>query len=332
MIYLNYKKEKFWIDIDGKTYSALSDAENAPHAVITDSSTFKKNDDESYRYYSKTKNGYFLENEIVNKNSRSLLECLGLAEGKIVGVYFSNRVLMFALVNNTIKSRFSPENIFSPDDIVYPFLDWGLPENAPVEIYGVHKSLDELLIKIKSTQPLKDREAKRQKLNLIQKTLGIVLIVLTLASYAGTNWFFSYQTKQKSRLQNLTTGLQSELSDELKKRLPQVLECINLPLDEVLYQIKFLEPFQFTSINLDAQKNTLTVKTNIHDPKVAYQIKQEAQKHNIQCEVKLSQGGGDVELIFSTNIKKNQKNSYFADTEFCSRIDRYNQFYTAPVK
>lgn len=133
-------------------------------------------------------------------------------------------------------------------------------------------------------------------------------------------------------MQNLTTGLQSELSDELKKRLPQVLECINLPLDEVLYQIKFLEPFQFTSINLDAQKNTLTVKTNIHDPKVAYQIKQEAQKHNIQCEVKLSQGGGDVELIFSTNIKKNQKNSYFADTEFCSRIDRYNQFYTAPVK
>jgi len=330
MIYINYKRERFWITPDGKIYPEISIS--GPHAVLTDSSTFKNVDDENYLYYNKTQNGYFLENEIINNESRSLLEVLGLQEGVIVGIYVSNRILIFTLVNGVIKSRFSPENIFSPQDIVYPYEEWGIPENTPVKIYGINIPFNELFIRIEQTKPLKNREKVREKYKLIQNIVSIGLIVLALAVLGFTEFLVSYKNSQYKEIIKKTGNARMELSKEIQLRLPAYLECIDTPLDKVFQEISFMENFNYSTVNISANGKQIQVKADVNNPETAYMLKEMAIKKGVSIELNLTQGGNNVQAIITKNFEP-QKEILFPDSnKFCSRIDYYSKLYNTQVK
>ena len=330
MIYINYKRERLWIAPDGKTYPELSIT--GPNAVLTDVSTFKKINDENYRYYSKTHKGYFLENEIVNDDSRSLLEVLGLQEGIIVGLYFSNRILIFTLVNGEIKSRFSPENIFSPEEIVYPYEEWGIPENTPVKIYGINLPFEELFTKIEQTKPLKDREEIRKKYKFIQNAVSIALIVFTLLGWAGVEALFSYKDSQYKKATTKINNAKQELAKEVQARLPIYLECMNVPLDKVFQEISFMENFSYSSTNISVDNEQIRVKADVNGVEAAYMLKEEAIKRGVNFELNLPQGGNNVQTIITKNFKP-QKDFFFPDSnKFCNSINYYNQLYNTKVK
>lgn len=330
MIYINYKRERFWITPDGKTYPEIS--VSGPHAVLTDFSNFKNIDDDSYLYYSKTKEGYFLENEIINDESRSLLEVLGLQEGVIVGIYVSNRILIFTLVNGAIKSRFSPENIFSPQEIVYPYEEWGISENTPIKIYGINIPFEELFNKIKQTKPLKNREKVRKKYKFIQNVISIGLIVFSLIALGGIEFLISHKNSQYKEIVKKINNNKIEMSEEIQLRLPAYLECVNTPLDKVFQEINFMEDFKYSAINISANDKQIQIKVDIDNPETAYMLKEVAIKKRVNFELNLTNGGNNVQAIITKDFNPQKENLFPDSDKFCSSLSYYNKLYNAQIK
>ena len=302
---------------------------NFPHAVLTDYSTFKNEDNDNYRYYIKTSNGYFLENKIVNNFSKSLFDVLGLKEGHIVGIYFSTRVLMFALVNGTIKSRFSPEGINSPDEIVYPLEEWGLSQNTPITIYGIHAPIESLINKIKISPSFKDRELIIKKFKIIQNVIAVFIILLSFMIYLSV--YMSNLTKEKEVEIHKKTinALKQELAKNFRERLPFYLECKNVPIDQIFKEISFLEKYKLSSVEISANSQNIKVKIQPFSVNDAYEIRQKAEQNNATFELNIIQGGSNVESIITKNFEFKKENFTNDINKFCSLIDHYNQYYIA---
>ena len=148
LIYIKFDTEEFCIDRNGQ----IRDAENLTDgcAIFTKTSAIEESKKEGYHYYNKKGNLYFLEAVLPARlrkgkhKLKSLYLALGLRENSAVGIYFEKRLLAFSYIDGQLKQIFTSDNINDFSAAEDRIRDWGLPENAPIEIYGANKPLSEL--------------------------------------------------------------------------------------------------------------------------------------------------------------------------------------------
>ncbi len=306
MIYIDYQKEKLVIDSTGAA-AIVSDPsklrlKNA--AAFLDTSTVATEDDESYQFYAvqKTDAGklYFLDSDAMASGCKSLLHALRVRENAVTGIYFSKRLLLFTIKDGKLqRPRWTSDDISDPDhEISYTLKRWGLPENAPTEVYGYNIEISRLFSNIAKTSPYLNRSTINKTKKIKEISLSAALIVISLVAYLYIHLSDASIRKDISDLRVKTNAIKTELQYEAVKRLPLYLSYSSMPIDAVFYRLSFLERLNYTAINIEVDKTgNINTKVTVINPVDAHKIKSFAENSTINIT------GGVIEIQFTKDAK-----------------------------
>lgn len=316
MIYINFKRERFYIDKSGNVLNSMDIPEDYPIAILTEQSAIKNSKDSSYRFYVKSNNLYYLETEKLNENTKSLLNVLNVREGVITGIYFASRVLLFTYIHGLLKHRFSSDDIQSSSDIIYPTKEWGLPHNAPIEVYGATIPLEKLYSRIVNTPKIKDLEHERKKFLRIQYITGALLVLISIGLIGVVELMHRNITEDIKKTKNKHTEIQNDIKTEAFKRLPLRLDFTNIPIDEVFKTLSFLENARYSVINVTAEGESINVQVTVQSPVDAYKVLRlidiNKSQYDSSGQINTMQGGEIIEITFDKRLFK--KSSNFTDS------------------
>jgi hypothetical protein len=302
VIYIDYQKEKFVIDntsavlpVDDPSKLQLKNA-----AVFLDTSAVSTEDDESCQFYvvRNTDDGklYFFDSDTRVARGKSLLYALGARENVVVGIYFSKRLLLFAIKDGKLqRPRFTSDDIEEPEyEISYTLKRWGLPENAPVEVYGHNIELSRLFDNIAQSPAYLNRSVVYRAKKTREILLSASLIIMSLGVYWHAHLYDVSIKKNASVLETKTKAIKTELQAEAVKRLPLYLSSSSVPIDAIFRSLSFLESCNYTAINImvDGTGN-INAKVTVINPDDAYKIKAFAKNSLINVT------GGVIEVQFT---------------------------------
>lgn len=287
-----------------------------PIAILTEQSAIKNSKDSSYRFYVKSNNLYYIEIERLNENTKSLLNVLNVREGVVSGIYFANRVLLFTYIHGLLKCRFSSDDIQSPSDIVYPTKEWGLPHNAPIEVYGATIAFEKLYSRVINTPKIRDSEHERKKFLRIQYIVGSLLVLISFGLVGAVELVHRNITEDIKKTKNKYIGVQNDIRTEAFKRLPLHLEFTNIPIDQVFKTLSFLENARYSIINVTTEGRNINVRVTVQSPEDAYRILRlvdiNRSQYDSSGQLNVSQGGEAIEITFDKRLFK--ESSSFTDS------------------
>lgn len=306
MIYIDYQKEKIIIDNTGtvKAVGKPSKLSLKGTAVFFDSSSISEKDDESCKFYNvrDTEDGklYFLNKDDRASGCKSLLYALGVRAGVITGIYFSDRLLLFAIKGGELQKRFTSDDVNDPaGEISYTIKRWGLPEDTVVEVYGHNIELGRLFDNINRCPLYLNRSSiyKAQKIKEIMSAVG--LIIMALCVYWYIHLTVVSTKKSTADIKKKTKAMDSEIKAEAVKRLPLYLSSTSVPFDAVLRSLSFLENCNYTNLTVTVDEHGgISAKATVINPDDAYKIKTLAKHSTINAAT-----GGVIEVNISEQIQ-----------------------------
>lgn len=301
MIFIDYQKEKIVIDSAGNatTVDDASKLQLKNAAIFLDTSTLKTKDDREYQFYitSNTDDGqlYYLDSDKRADHCKSLLHVLSVRENAIVGIYFSNRLLLFAVKNGELlKPRFTSDDIDDPAyEISFTSKRWGLPEDVLVEVYGHNIPFSKLFENIEKSPVYFNRLVVDRAKRIKEIVLSASIIVIALCTYWYLHVSVVSTKKNTSTLRKKIKEIEMQLQGESVKRLPLYLSSSSVPIDAVFRKLSFLEKCNYSSINITVDNaGNINTKISVTNADDAYRIKTLAKNAN----VKLTGGIIEVEI------------------------------------
>lgn len=300
MIYLNYQREEIFIDESGRVLHSKPSAA-ASLATMTDTSTIGSEKDGGFRFYSKLdmkgQKVFYLERQMYHGKDKSLLQALRVRPGAICGIYFSNRLLLFTFRAGKLEYRFTSDLDVDIEKFEFPFVEWGLNDDAALEVYGHTLPMSALAERIRKISPYLDSSHEDKRLKAVQVGVSALVVVFAFAAWGGMIlWKDSLEGQQKKVKADIAR-CKDEMKKEARKRLPLYLDAQNIPLDAVVKSLSFLEDKKFNDVKFSVnKKDSFDAKVIVVDPQEAYRIRQEVR--NAQINVK----GGGIEISFSREI------------------------------
>ncbi|MCL4492047.1 MAG: hypothetical protein M1510_09120 [Nitrospirae bacterium] len=318
MIYIEFQRERLFIDLHGNVIERAELTDSMPVAVLTDASAIKDvKDTKSHRYYIKHNDLFYLDTKMLNKNTKSLLQVLNAREGAIVGLYFARRLLIFTYIHGLVKWRFSSDDIENASDIIYPIREWGLPQNVQIEVYGANIPFEKLHEHIVKAAPFRDSEREHQRYVRLQYAASVAIVVFSMAVFGGVRIYESHINDELKRTKAEISRVKREIRAEAFRRLPLYLESINIPLDDVFRSLSFLEGVNYSGINIVAEKDRASVTVAAQSSSDAYRITRAAERNRKASESKarisIKAGGGNIEITLDRTIEKDSRISDHVD-------------------
>ncbi len=255
-----------------------------------------------YKYYSKHGNYFFLEKNIADRKitkARSLFQALNVRENAIVGIYFAKRLLVFSYRNGALIWRFTSDDIEDKNEINNKINELGLPENNVTEIYGANVPLERLRQTIDSIPPYRDLEEESKRNRFVQIAASTSLVALSALIWGG---LMLKEINLKHDLESVRVA-KKEVKEDLKieylARLPLYLEAMNVPLDQVIRALSFLEGRKYSVINATSEHGKISGTLILQNPEEAYRIKESIK------DAKVNIRGGTIEISFTGTIDEN---------------------------
>jgi hypothetical protein len=268
-------------------------------AVFMDTSSVSTKDDESYQLYTacNTDDGklYFLDKDIAS-GCKSLLHALNVRENAVVGIYFSKRLLLFAIKDGKMqKPRFTSDDVSDPEyEISYTIKRWDLPENVTLEVYGHNIELGKLFDNIARTPVYLNRSAVYRARRAKEILLAASLVVMSLGVYLYMHLSNASIKKGISDLNRESEAISSKLQAEAVQRLPLYLSSSSIPIDAVFRSLSFLENCNYTAINITVDEaGNINTKVTAANPSDAHKIKSYVENPIINVT------GGVIEIQFT---------------------------------
>ncbi len=299
MIYIDFQKEKFYIDRSGNVGGTLPSTEGL--AVLTDHSTVGDRKDRNYKYYSKHGNYFFLEKSIANekiKKAKSLFQTLNVRENAIVGIYFAKRLLVFSYRNGALIWRFTSDDIEDRNEIENKINELDLPESNVTEIYGANIPIVKLWEAVESTPAYRDLEKESKRNRLIQITASASLVLLSIVIWAVLILKGKNMENDLESVEFENRRIKDDLKTEYLARLPLYLDAVNIPLDEVIKTLSFLEGRKYSAINATSERRNITGTVTLQNAEEAYRIKESAK------DARVSIRGGTIEISFTRAVEE----------------------------